>query len=110
MKNYQNVTVYYDETNYLRKNSIFQFIEDPFNRNAPSISKNYHEVILVMNFLHTKLDLKSMNIIFYDLYYTVIKNRKDKELQEMIYYWGGEKWDLRSIISNFSCYINEWDK
>ena len=31
-----------------------------------------------MKFLQTKPQIKNMNIIHYDLYYTVIKNRDDK--------------------------------
>ena len=30
-----------------------------------------------MKFLQTKPQIKNMNIIYYDLYYTVIKNRDD---------------------------------
>ena len=33
-----------------------------------------------MKFLQTKLQIKKMNIKYYYLYYTVIKNRKDKEI------------------------------
>ena len=52
--------------------------EDPFARNAQDISKIYHEVILLMKFLQTKPQIKNMNINYYDLYYTVIKNRDEK--------------------------------
>ena len=53
--------------------------EDPFARNAQSISKIYHEVFLLMKFLQTKPQVKNMNIKYYDLYYTLIKNRKEKD-------------------------------
>ena len=33
-----------------------------------------------MKFLQTKPQVKNMNINYYDLYYTVIKNRDDKEI------------------------------
>ena len=33
-----------------------------------------------MKFLHTKPQVKSMNISYYDLYYTVIKKRDDNEI------------------------------
>ena len=33
-----------------------------------------------MKFLQTKQQVKNMNINYYDLYYTVIKNRDDKEI------------------------------
>ena len=64
----------YDEMNI--KN--FRFEEDPFAKNAQSVSKSYHEVLL-MKFLQTKPQVKNMNINYYDLYYTVFKNRDDKE-------------------------------
>ena len=54
--------------------------EDPFSKNAEGISKLYHEVLLLMKFLQTKPQVKSMNIKYYDLYYTVIKNRDEKEI------------------------------
>ena len=55
--------------------------EDIFARNAKGISKIYHEVFLLMKFLQTKLHVKKMNITYYDLYYTVIKNRDEKEIE-----------------------------
>ena len=33
-----------------------------------------------MKFLQTKPQVKNMNINYYDLYYTVVKNRDDKEI------------------------------
>ena len=57
---------------------------DPFSRNAQGISKIYHEVLLLMNFLQTKPQIKEMNINYYDLYYTVIRIRdenKDIDIQ-----------------------------
>ena len=57
--------------------------ENPFARNAQGISKIYHEVVLVMNFLQTPV--KNMNINYFDLYYTVIKNRDDKEIVDNQY-------------------------
>ena len=38
----------------------------------------YHEVFLLMNFLQTKPQIRDMNIIYYILYYTVIKSRDGK--------------------------------
>ena len=52
----------------------FKF-EDPFSKNAQGINKNYHEVLLLMKFLHTKPQVKNMKINYYALYYTVIKKR-----------------------------------
>ena len=64
--------------NIRKQNGTFQFEEDPFSKNAQSISKIYHGVILLMECLQTKPQIKNMNISYYDLYYTVIKNRVDK--------------------------------
>ena len=55
-----------------------RFDEGPFAKNTQDISKNYHEVLLLMKFLQTKPQVKNMNINYYDLYYTVIKTRDDK--------------------------------
>ena len=59
--------------------------EDPFAKNAQGISKNYHEVILLIKFLQTKPHIKNMNIKYYDFYYTVIKNRDEKEVVDNQY-------------------------
>ena len=60
-----------------------RFDQDPFAKNAQSISKIYHEVLLLMKFLQTKPEVKKINISYYDLYYTVIKNRDVKKLWEI---------------------------
>ena len=73
LKIYKNISIYYDNMNIKRH-------EDPFARNAQGFSKVYHEVLLIMNFLPTKPQVKNMNVKYYDLYYTVIKNRDDKEI------------------------------
>ena len=57
-----------------------RFDEDPFAKNAQGISKIYHELLMLKKRLQTKLQVKNMNINFCDLYYTVIKNRDDKEI------------------------------
>ena len=49
------------------------------------ISKIYHEVLKIMKFLPTKPQVKNMNIVYYDLYYTVIKNRDEKEIVDNQY-------------------------
>ena len=54
--------------------------EDLFAKNAQSISKISHEVLLLMKFLQTKPQVKNMNINYFDLYYTVIENRDDKQI------------------------------
>ena len=71
LKFYKNINNYYTEM----KIKNFQTQQDPFARNAQGISKIYHEVFLLMKLLQTKPQVKIMNINYYDLYYTVIKNR-----------------------------------
>ena len=73
LKFYKNISNYYIEM----KNKIYQAQEDPFARNTQGISKIYHEVLLLMKFLQTKTRVKNMNISYFDLYYTVIKNRDE---------------------------------
>ena len=65
--------------NIRRQSGNFQFGEDPFSKNAQGNSKFYHEVFLLMKFLQTKPQVKNMKINCYDLFYTVIKNRDEKE-------------------------------
>ena len=72
---YENVINFYDEM----KNRNFQTQEDPFAKNDQSISKIYHEVLLLVKFLQTKPRVKNMNINYNDLYYTVIKTRDENE-------------------------------
>ena len=49
--------------------------EDPF-------IKFYDEVLILMKFLQTKAKVTNMNINYYDLYYSVLKNRKEKDNEE----------------------------
>ena len=56
-----------------------RFDENPFAKNAQGISKMYHEVLMLMKFLQTEPQVKNMNIIYYDLYYTVIKVRDENK-------------------------------
>ena len=72
MKFYKNINNYFDEMN----DKNFRLDEDLFSKNAQSIGKIYHEVRLLMKLLKTKLQIKNMIIKYYDLFYTVIKNRK----------------------------------
>ena len=65
----------------IRKQSgTFHFEEDPFSKNVEGIDKIHHEIVFLMKILQTKPQNKKMNNEFYDLYYTVIKNRDDKEI------------------------------
>ena len=77
-KFYKNISIYYDNMN-------IRFDEDPFARDVRGISKTYREVLKLMNFLQTKPQVKNMNINYYDLYYTVIKNRDEKEIVDNKY-------------------------
>ena len=72
LKFYKHISNYYTEM----KTINFQIQgQDPFVKNAQGISKIYHEVLLLMNFLQTKPQVKNMNINYFDLYYTVIKTK-----------------------------------
>ena len=63
------------------KDKNFQTQQDPFSRNAQGISRIYHEVLFLMNFLQTKPQVKNMNTNYHDLNYTVIKTRgKHKDI------------------------------
>ena len=62
-----------------------RFDEDPFAKNAQSISKFYHEVLKLMKFLQTKPQVKNLNNIYYDFYYALIRNRDEKEIVDNQY-------------------------
>ena len=80
LKFYRDPSNYYDEMNIRRQNGKFQFEEDPFSKRAQDISKIYKEVLLLMKFLQTKPQVKNVNIKYFDLFYTVVKNRDEKEI------------------------------
>ena len=73
LKFYTNISNYYIEM----KNKNFQTQDDPSAKNAQVISESYHEVLLLMKFLQTKPQVKSMNINYFNLYYTFIKTRDE---------------------------------
>ena len=75
LKFFKNISNYYNGM----KNKNFQTQQDPFSKNAQGINKTYHEVLLLMKYLQTKPQIKNMNINYYDLYYTVIKNRDENK-------------------------------
>ena len=66
--------------NIRKRSGAFQIEEDPFIKNVQGIGKIYHKVVLLMNFLQTKLQVKSMKIKYYDKYYTINKHRVDTEI------------------------------
>ena len=78
LKFYKNISNYYDNMNNT-------FDEDPFAKNAQGISEIYHEMLLLMKYLQTKPQIKNMIIVYYDLYYTVNKNRDEKEIVDNKY-------------------------
>ena len=78
LKFYKILSDYYDNMN-------IRMDEDPFAKNAQGISKIYHEVLFLMKYLQTKPQVENMNINYYDLYYTVIKNRDEKEFVDNQY-------------------------
>ena len=75
LKFYKNINNHYE-----MKVRNFKFEEDTFSKNARGISKIHHEELLLMRFSKTKPIVKKMSINYYDLYYTIIKNRDDKEI------------------------------
>ena len=58
----------------------FQSEQGPSFKNAGSTRKIHHEVLLLVKFLQTKHQSKSLNINYYEFYYTVIKNGEDNEI------------------------------
>ena len=51
LKFYQNISIYYVEMDYRRRSNASQCEGDPSSKNAESISKTNHEVLLIMKFL-----------------------------------------------------------
>ena len=90
LKFYENISNYQDNMN-------IRFDEDPFARNPQGISKIDHEVILLTKILQTKPQVKNMNTNYYDLYYTVIKNRDQKEIDNDV--------DHKNDYINFNDFI-----
>ena len=43
------------------------------------VSKKYHKLLPILSFLQNKPQVTNMKNKYYDLYYTVIENRDDKE-------------------------------
>ena len=54
--------------------------EDAFAKNAQGIGEIYHEILMLKKFYQTKPQVKNMNNSYFDLYYTLIKNRDDEEI------------------------------
>ena len=71
LKFHKSISNYYTEI----KHKNFQTQQNPFAKNAQGISKIYHEILLLMKVLQAKPQVTNMSINYYDVYYTVIKNR-----------------------------------
>ena len=71
-------------TNYSNKmqHKNFQSQQDTLAKNAQGFNKIYHEVMLLMKLLQTKPQVENMNNKYYVLYYTVNKNRREKDIEE----------------------------
>ena len=67
----RNFSIYCDEMNYHRQKRKFSFEEDLFSNIAHSNTRIMHEVLLMMNFLHTKPQIKDKNKIYNDLFYAI---------------------------------------
>ena len=82
----------------MRQSNNSHFEEDPFGRRAQGIPFIMHEVLLLLRFLQTKLQIKCVFLIYNDLYYNIIKNyQMKKEMLEtsdklcqgfFLYKWG----------------------
>ena len=66
-------------------NMNIRFDEDPSAKSVRGMFKIYHEVFLLKEFLQTKPQIKKMNIKYYELYYTVIRNRDEKKIEDNKY-------------------------
>ena len=75
LKFYQNANYHYDEIKYQRHNGSSQFDENPSKTIAEGFEKNFNGLSLLIKFLQTKPQVEGMKINYYDLYYTVNKNR-----------------------------------
>ena len=57
-KLHQNLSVFYDQMNYLRQSNMFHFEENPYSKNAQSIGTILHEALLLRKFFRQSLGLK----------------------------------------------------
>ena len=78
LKIHQNNTNCNDEMKYRKQIINFHFQEDHFGKNGAVKGKLFSEILLTMKFLHTKLQVKCMNIISYSL-----KNKANKSRNEI---------------------------
>ena len=81
------------------------FEKDAFADQIEKTNEIYHEELGLRNFLQTKAQVRSLNTKYYDLYYTVIKNRKEKDDVEEQYKINDD--DLNNTIQIFQLEKNE---
>ena len=96
LKFHENVTDSLDQMVYMTQTNTFVFEEDRFSKGAQGGAKKFHEVLLLMNFSQKKPQVKNVNLIYYELNYTISKI--SKKLSD-----GRRK--LRSWIKDFSLLI-----
>ena len=58
----KSLSNYYDKLNIRGQSDTFQFEEDTFEKDDQCVGKYYHEVLLLMKFLQTKLCVMKMKI------------------------------------------------
>ena len=71
------VSTFYDDVSYRGQGNFFMIEEDFFSNIAQSIASIVHEALLLKNFLQREPQVRSMNEIFFDLYYTIIRILSD---------------------------------
>ena len=102
LKFYKKLSKYYDNMN-------IRMDEDPCAKNAQKISKIYQEVLLLMKFLQTKPEAKNMNISYYDLYHTVIENRKEEPNKFVTSQYENDFNSLKDVIIS-NLYVGRKDR
>ena len=100
LKYFKNLSNYYD-------NMIIIMDDDLFAKNAQSKSKIHHEVLLLMKFLQIKPQVKYMNTNYYDLYYTVFKNRDEKAIEDNQF--GNDFINFTDILPNHNISVKPHD-
>ena len=76
----RSLSNFYDGMNYLRQSGSFHFEEYTFCKNAQGIAMFMHERMLSMKCLHRKPQIKSHNVTYYGLSYTIMLNFEEIEV------------------------------
>ena len=61
----------------MKQSETLQCEQDPFSNNAQGIGLNMHGACVLMNFLPSKPQVKSMKTTYFDLLYTISLNLSD---------------------------------